>query len=308
VGLLPIAHAHSLIALAFLLGVFFLARYREWKLLLCFALPAAALGFLLIGIFLAGGVSRPGFAAWQLGYSASNPIQWILFWGEAWGLILPMALLGLWRKKRGDLFVLGLGAGALFLAANLFRFQPIPWDNSKLFLWVFLILAWLSSEALFWAWEKSKTVATLLAALLTFSGLLELSLAQRVELNRHHLISHEELALAGRIRAETGPLDRFLTATIHNHPVMVRGGRPILMGYQGWVYNYGLDYEKVEREIALMYAGGEGALALLKNNRIKYVYIGPSERTSMKANEDFYRSRFPVAFESENIRVYAVDR
>lgn len=311
-GLLPIAHAHSLIALAFLVGAIFLVYWKRWRELAWYAIPAALLGALLIKIFILGGVSRPGFMAWHFGYAATSIPGWLYFWVRVWGLMIPSAAFGLWliwrQRESRELRALGLGALLLFLVANLVRFQPILWDNSKIFLWVYLVFSLLAAEAVVKAWEKKRALGIGLLALLAFTGILELILLQRVELNTHRMMTKEELSLMEKVRQETGPVDRFLTATIHNHPVMIMGARPILMGYQGWVYNYGLEFKQTEEDISLMFAGGEEALPLLKKHRIKFVYLGPSERDGMKANEDFYLARFPVAFESASIRIFDVSR
>jgi hypothetical protein len=141
---------------------------------------------------------------------------------------------------------------------------------------------------------------------MVFTGVLELWLVQRVSIHTHQLLSSEELELADLVRAKTGPLDRFLTARVHNHFVAVRGVRPVLMGYGGWVWNYGFDFQQTERDMELMYRGGDAAIPLLRKHRVSYVVIGPAEMHEMKPDVGFFRTRFPLLAASSRFLIFDV--
>ena len=55
-----------------------------------------------------------------------------------------------------------------------------------------------------------------------------------------------------------------------------------------------------------MFKGGENTSNLLKKYHISYVVIGPSELRDFQANEEYYQSHFPLAFQNQNYRIYDV--
>lgn len=318
VGLLPVAHPHSLIALAIATAPLFLLHARRWRLLAWFLAPAALLGGALYLRFVAGGIQTARFASWRPGWTSSSPGAWLLFWLRVWGLALPLAAVGALRLRgpgRATLRALALGFGLLFALGNLVLFQPTPWDNSKLFLYVYLGCAWLCAAPLADLWgagrpgsarrRASRAAAALGVVALTLTGATELALLQRVDAHTHQLLSREDLELARAVRERTGPRDRFLTAPITNSPISVRGARPVLMAYEGWVWNYGFDYRPLQADVARVYAGAPDAAALLARHRVSYVVVGPAE-VARGADRRWLDARFPVAFATPSYRVYDV--
>jgi uncharacterized membrane protein len=55
-----------------------------------------------------------------------------------------------------------------------------------------------------------------------------------------------------------------------------------------------------------MFKGDENTNNLLKKYRISYVVIGPSELNNFEANEEYYKTHFPLAFQNQNYRLYDV--
>lgn len=313
-GLLPIAHMHSLIAMAFLLLPVILISYRDWRRLLYFAIPASALSITLYVIFIYGGIQNKNFMTIAPGLSAKGFIDWLSFWGRAWGVAIPLAVAGvlLLRKQAPKpIQAFFWGCFLLFAVTNIIQFQPTRWDNSKLFLWCYFGFSALAVHALSKIWNHRRAlrpVAILLAAVLVFTGLLETIDLQRVNRHTYRLLSSEEMKLAEEIRATTDPLARFATAFTHDHPIAVWGARPILLGYTSWVHNYGMNYTEVEKDVREIYRGGVNTLNLLSKNRVSYVYFGPAELREFRPNEDYFKNHFPVAFKTStgNIRVYDV--
>jgi uncharacterized membrane protein len=78
------------------------------------------------------------------------------------------------------------------------------------------------------------------------------------------------------------------------------------MGYPGWVFTYGFLYQQREKDIAVMFKGGAEAEKLLKQYKISYVAIGPSELKNLQANESYYAQNYPVAIQNQNYRIYDV--
>lgn len=314
-GILAITHMHSLIALFLILIPVFMVSYQQWqKLLFYYIIPTTIFAITLYLIFIAGGIENSKFMTWTPGWTSQGGFWgWIMMWLKLWGLMLPVAVFGFsrlsWRSPVIKAFFFGFFM--LFGVANLITFQPIPWDNSKLFLWVYIGFSGLAAKSLsliLISQTRKKIInylsVILIVILLTFSGLLELI---RLQKNTSILITtNEDIQLGINIRKNTPPLARFLTATSHNHLIMVWATRPIFMGYTAWVANFGFLYEQQEKDLKLMFKGGENINALLKKNLISYVVIGPRELRDFQANEDYYKKHFPLVFQNQNYRIYDV--
>jgi hypothetical protein len=314
-GILAITHMHSLIALFFILIPVFIVSYQQWqKLLFYYIIPTTILAITLYLIFIAGGIENNKFMTWTLGWTSQGGLWgWIMMWLKLWGLMLPVAVFGFSRLSGRSPVIKAFFFGffMLFGVANLITFQPIPWDNSKLFLWVYLGFSGLSAQSLSLTWTTKtkwkfidKLSVIFLVVFLSFSGFLELV---RLQTSNYLLItSNDDIQLGIKIREKTDPLARFLTATSHNHFIMVWAARPILMGYTAWVANFGFLYEQREKDLKLMFKGDKQAIDLLKKYRISYVVIGSSELNDFQANEKYYQSHFPLAFQNQNYRIYDV--
>lgn len=336
-GLLPIAHAHSFIAMIFLTSGVFLVSFRRWKELLYFVVPFGSISVTLYLIFVRGGIQSHSFMSWHPWYTSHGLLEWLWFWGYVWGPLIPAAAAGLfilWKHAQVQIRALLVSAFLLFAVGNLIYFQPIAWDNSKLFLWCYFCFSALAAHFIFWLWENrlagwkllnklnakplakaiTKPLTTALGVILvvtlvitlTLTGLLELIKVERIDTHTFQLLTREEVELAETIREKTGPMERFLTAPSHDHPIAILGARPILLGYTAWVFNYGFDYSQTEREMPEIYRGTPQSDALLMKHRISYVVFGPREFNHFHPNEDYFKAKFPIAFQTQNYRIYDV--
>lgn len=316
-GVLPLAHMHSFLAIAIiaapLCGVTYLTHKSafDW---LYFAVPAGVLSVTLYMIFLSGGVSTAKFLTFYPGWNATGGlVGWIGMWLKLWGVMLPIALGGLWLVRNRPLWTKAvfLGFVAIFVLTNIVLFQPVTWDNSKLFFWAYLGFCGLAVIALTHLWQtRTKVIGKLdvivLVVALTLTGALETLRLQRAERNRMYFYSQADLALATQIRQETAPDARFLTAPAHNHFIMTWAARPILMGFTGWLANFGFDYQQREADLKIMFGGGTAAESVLRKYQVSYVTVGPGERGDFDVDETYFAENYPVAFENDGYRIYDV--
>ena len=142
--------------------------------------------------------------------------------------------------------------------------------------------------------------------MLTFTGVLEIIRIQRIDRNKWHIASASDIALGQEIRDNTPPKSVFLTSTYVHQFVMVWGTRPIIMGFMGWMANFGFDYRVRQQDMNTMFQGKAGTEDLLKQYKISYVVIGRSEVNEFKADEAYFKQRYPLAFENGGYRVYDV--
>lgn len=307
-GCMPIVHMHSSLALL-VFGAALLwphrSRWREWSLAF---VPGALLAIILYASFLHSTTPYPNFVQLQIGYQASNLLDWLLMWWRFWGFALPATLLGWFFLPKGSSRRIILAAAMLFLIANLVLFQPIAWDNSKVFLWAYFGFcgAMTSLVALLWRQSKSgKILSGLLLLLLTLTGIAELLRLTHTQHNLAQVISATDLRLAERIHAETPAGSRFLTSMdIANAALWA--GRPIFLGFGGWMSNFGFDHTEREADLKTMFAGIENAKKLLEKYHIDYVMIGPGERYNWQVNENWYKKNYPLVIQVEDRSVYQI--
>lgn len=302
-GCLPVVHVHSLLAL-----LVFGACLRPWrrKELLCLV-PGAGLALLLAYLFLKPSVPYPGFVSLRFGYQAAHHLpSWPVMWWRFWGIALPAALAGLVFLPRGPLLQLSLAAWGLFFLGNVVLFQPIAWDNSKVFLWVYFALCGTLAQLLAHFWQQrvvGKGVALVLVGALTLTGAAELIRLQRTDRFRLQILSSQDSRLAEILADQTPPRATFLTAMdISNAPLWA--GRSIFLGFGGWMPNFGFDHRTREADLKRMFTGAPGAEALLARYRIDYVWIGPAERSNFQADARWYAARFPLVLQQGENQLY----
>jgi hypothetical protein len=287
---------------------------REWLDLAYYIVPASVISIALYLLFISGGIENPDFIRWYPGWNSKGGILgWVAMWFKLWGLTLPMAILGFVLLRKTSLIIQTFFAGffVLFALSNLILFQPITWDNSKLFIWAYFGFSGLATVSLSWFWRKAgKTISrfdvVFLAVLMTFTGFLEVIRLQNIDRNQLQLTGQDDINLGLEIRKKTDPLAVFLTEPTNNSFVMVWGARSILMGFTAWVGNFGFLYQQREKDMKVMYKGGVQAKQLLGQYKISYVVVGSGELQNLNANEAYYRQTYPVAFQNRTYRIYDV--
>ncbi len=308
-GLLPLAHLSSLLALALITPFLFaLFPSRHWLL----ALPVVGALAIPQTLWLVGTDGGAGGALRvQVGWIAA-PDPWWWFWLKNLGLFLPLVLFALIDRtilsprSRRALWAFM----PIFPLANLLVFQPWDGDNTKVLLYWFLATAILVAALLAQAWRHYRTlvVRTLVAgavASMTLTGAIG-SLDQLLGMDRFRLLSSEEIEVAETLRRLTPSHAVFVTATQSTQPVAMLAGRPIVLGFPGWAWAYGIDSPELEADVEAILRFDPTAPALLAAHDVSYVFIGPIERERFAANEAAFQARYPVVVQTEQFNVYAI--
>ena len=296
-GLLPIVHPHSFIAVVtvlFLLIIWFRKGLRFFAYLF---VPAAVLSLPQILAIQSHVGER--FMGFMTGFPGVD-------WFKVIGVIIFPLVLGLLRSDRtisGFYFPFFV----LFLLGNFVRFQPWAWDNYKIFLhWYILTLVIASYgiieiarfsfnhlRPIFRAYRLKKSFRLprfdkrrLMAVLgvVSLGIILFLStatgfLSHAKMLQEHYLMwSEADVTFADWIRENTPSESVFLTSTYHLHPVVTLAGRQIVLGYEGWLWSHGIDWNhirEVKRDVIEMFRGD---YALIKKYGVDFISITHYER------------------------------
>jgi hypothetical protein len=377
VGLLPIVHVQTLIALTLLLLVLlWRRRRREWLALLAVGLAIGAVRLTQLALTVHGSSTgpygtnvypwiEPGWLA-NLGTATNasgrldlSPLNlaigaieavgmvgtapWWGFWLANLGIAVPLlavVAVAIAARRAGGtltragraltsafpvpLLELAIGALVIFAACNLVVFQTWNWDNTKLLVYWYLVIALLigALAAHWWRRVWPRIAAILLVAPVLLTGaLVVLRLlpwtppADSIG-GPYTIADTQELQLAATIERTTPKGAVFLTFGRPNDPVLAVAGRIGVMGYGGWLWSYGIDIGNRYADVQAMYAGcatGEACPipGLLRKYDISYVEIDdrlndPGAVDSQAGLSWWSHQGFPIVATSDHIIIYDV--
>ncbi len=310
-GVLPLFHVHSLVVL----GIVTVC----WALL--FPRPAwlgffAVMAVLAVPRLLMAVPGDPGappdhqYPGWLIGWvSGTDFPPW--FWIKNTGLFWPILLLALLTPLalRGRMRLLIAPFSLVFLVANLIKFQPWDWDNSKLLVFWYMASAVAVGAVLVRLARAHLAGAVVAAAIwlsLVGSGVLSLLQFLPPQGPAYIWFTNEEVQLAAQVRQRTPPKAVFVTGEQPNNPIADLAGRSVLMSYPGWLWSYGINYTRREADIQRIYAGGATALDLLHQYHADYVVVGPNEMTTLRPNLDYFNTTFRLVLHTASYQIYAV--
>lgn len=298
-GVLPIIHLPS-----FGLWILFAAthallfdRRREWftHFGILAVLSAPALAFLL------GGSATSGIR-WHFGWMApdASPMGWVLFWLGNLGLFVLLCGYGLGGYK-SPLAKLLLAALPAFVIGNVVLMAPYAWDNIKLFLLLFLLLAVGAAMGLTRLWKQGVTfkgVAAILFGLVTLSGVLHAS-----SVLAHHedaLYPSNDWAACQWMAAQSTAMDgTWLTDGTHT---CMSGllGRRVVVGPLEWLEHHGLDFaQRLKDNDAML----QGDCRLLEQYKMAYFYDGGYLGRGSAINRTFWDAQ-PKVYERQGVTIY----
>jgi hypothetical protein len=308
IGLLPMAHPHTFIvcgAVLVALTVEAALRLRKlpWAHLVAGGIALVLAAPQLVWQQLANGGGTGGRV--RLGWMQRGGESIWTFWWTNFGLMgvlfvaLPFLLL---RRNWRHYLVWYLPFLAILAVTQVYAFQPFEYDNLKLIYYVYLMAGVFAAFLAVQAYRTSRwSLALLLPAALvvTIPGLL--SITHEFEL-RYQFADNSDVALADWIRVHTAPDDVFISTDRPNQPITALGGRSIVMGYRGWLFNFSLPYAQREAAVhaALLGRADDPAVRRFHPN---YLAVGSNEDKSWTLDRDSL-ARLPVAYRNAEWTVY----
>ena len=202
-----------------------------------------------------------------------------------------------------------VGAACIFVVAELVLFQPLDYDNNKLFYIWYLLMLPAAGSACVGVWRRLRGTRSraLLAALFlagsTISGALSIA---RECVSDYQLFSAADVAAAEYIEENTDPDDMFLTGLHHNNPVYALAGRDVVCGPSLFLYWHGLDYMSRDARVRAFYADPENNLDLLREYNVKYIVSGSAERYELSSNEEALDALFELIYDEMGTKIYRV--
>ena len=313
-GLLPMIHTHSFLSFVIIALVWFiyyflkaddkLNYFFQWMML---ALPAFFLSIpqLIYWTFpqsFSGGYLRlmPGWA--------NQGDLWPWFWIKNTGLFFIILLLALFYPKN-RLKSFYFPAIVLFVLAELVVFQPWAWDNIKIFFVWYMFSVIFVADYLQQITLKisKKTLRRLLVGLVVgiciLSGTFSLI---REAISSFRLFSNDDLKIAEYVQHHTPTDAVFVSSDFHNNPISALAGRNIVMGYEGWLWSHGIDYEKRAADVKELFSVSDNFNHIVEKYHIDYIFLSPQERTKFGDMVLQLIPKFPVVFQNRNSLILGV--
>jgi hypothetical protein len=215
------------------------------------------------------------------------------FWIWNFGIALPLALLlcGVLARKGSDREARAFvwPAAAVFALCMIVRFAPWPWDNMKLMIWSWLVVApYLWSVLLA---RRPVILRACVAFLLFGSGAVTLALGLD---SRHgyEMVKRSDLNRAAAALKDLAAGEVIACAPEYNQPVLLLG-HPVVCGYEGHLWSHGLDYKKRWEALESLMKGESDWRAKAKELGVSSIYWGELEA------KRWPDSKLPWAKESE---------
>ncbi len=322
-GVMPIIHTHSFLALFVILFFWMLADLvtsKNWQNLkeksvswLTFVGIVAVIALPLIKIFIQSNISG-SFIKWYPGWYAGNdyPDETLLsFWFKNWTIVPLLSFFGfvveiVQSKQKRATFLTYIPFFVLFVLVNLFLFQPFVWDNTKILVWASLGFSYLTAIFLLFLWKKHwllKPLVVLTLVFITFSGFLDTYRALLSKEQSFQMYSAEEIELVEWTKTNTSPDSIWMTGTYHNQWLFNLTGRQAVATYTGWLWTHGYDYYDQERDIQLLYANPQYTDILDRYN-VSYIVLGPFEKDHFDSSSDLFKEGYRAVKATPNYTIF----
>jgi len=307
-GCMPMVHAHSLFSLALIsLGAMGYCFFHKKRITGKFWLYAGITALLVLpqaAYWILPQASAEGSMHlrfnWINNESGRLTDDWLWFWVKNVGPVF-LIFLPAYFTAPARLRPLLLGAGLVFVAADLVVFQKNIYDNNKIFYAAFLTALPAAAVYLLKIYDRLRDIpgrralAAVFVAVSVLSGALSVV---REALSDYILYTPTETQAMAWIEENTPRDALFLTGDQYDNPVCGLAGRNILCGTSSFLYYHSIGYEsRTYDEYAMLQAPAEH-LDLFAAYGIDYVYVGDYELTTCHADIEALSRLFETVYDS----------
>lgn len=311
-GSLALVQTHSLFVI-FLLCLYFapltILINRKKQVILNWILFAGITAVVAMPLFkIISSISNPfEYIRFDPGWTSQENFIW--FWFKNLGLFAPIWIVStFWLFKKTKLFYLYLPFLGIFAVANVWIFQPWEFDNSKLLIyWYFtscIVVACFLWHTFFSGNLLRKIIGTLLVLIMIASGSIDI-FRTFTKVSSYQIFSSNDLEVAKQVQLLTPEDSVFATASNHNNPIPTLSGRSTVIGFHGWVWSHGGDFQERAEDVSTLYAGGPQAENVIKKYKIRYVTVGPQEMEEFSINLSYFQ-KYPQLNAAKDWRIYDV--
>jgi len=302
-GLLPLFHFHAYaVVLVIAFGLMLIRPRLAW---LTFFAPAILIGLPQWRDFggQAGAASMP--LRYHLGWVSYIYSNFYLFLLRNFGLPLIL-IFPAWFVVPKHLRTFYLPFAALMVLCFFILVSRDDIDNTKLMFYWHAATAVMLGAALarFARRPISILVVSLIVLGCTLSGIL--SVVRESKLSWRIFLPTE--IAAAEFARKLPPRSLFMTAPVHNQPMLCLAGKPIVLGLEFLLTSQGYPrskYDAILADLRRIYRGDSQAPALIRKYHIDYIYLSPSERSQLGANSTYFDQNYHAVFRYNEIAIYA---
>ncbi len=346
VGIGPLGHFHTFIAMGLILAVTgILAIVRKNAELVRRLAILGTLIFLIAGpqiIYLLQGntsaISGGSFLKFRLGWMVEPTIGSIKFDARSgflggsilpffnflilnFGVVLPIFIIGgfliVFGHRSFKLQFKGIGwwwlcGATLFLAVQLVRFQPWDYDNNKILVYFQFFAAPIFVAFFVWLLKYSKILGAILFfaffTLGTFSGFIDQIPRFLVPNEKLPIIFNTDaIEMADFIKNDLPYGQNIITSSSHLNPVSSLAGRPVLVGYPGWLWTRGIEYGKREQDLKMFYSDPVVWKFIADSYSGKFVVVDPTAIFDWHANVSAFERNYRLVFQNNSFRIFKLN-
>lgn len=308
-GALPLLHSHSFLFLFPLLSWLLFQSWLYKKITLVqtglYILPALVLGVTQSIYMSSDSVS----IFLQLGWKAENQ-NIFSFWWNNMGISLiffvlsPIFFKKLFKKRIFEKHLL-LPSVTVFVLCNIFSFQFYDWNNIKLLLLAYMVVAVITAAVLttFFTRIWSKIAIIILVFIAIFSGILSVLYTAKTSWT---VAAPYDVTIGEMIAKITPTNALFMSSDAHNHPVTMIAGRATLRGYKGWLWSYGINYTATDQDINQVFAGSRNTKKILEKYGVTHIFVGPTERKAYQINDSYLMKHFEIIYQDDQTKIFKI--
>lgn len=312
IGSLPLFHAHTFIALMIVAPFFILYlileqkwRNFDWRAWALFCAVIFMLVFPVVIFFHPN--TGNSFVRFTHGWMAKED-NLVLYWIKNLGLFLPLLLFALFSKTvPKKLKSWYLPFISLFVIPNIILFSPWEFDNHKFFHLWYLVSSFLVAYVIVALFKNKdillKASAGLLLILVVLSGGIDVVRAWHFSKEGYQLFSPKAQELAEFIKQNVPPQSVFLSSDSPHSPLII-SGRKRIMGFGGWLWAHGINYQERLNDSTSIYKGEQNTPDLLKKWGADYILIGEQEKSEFSVNQDFFEKNFKRIYNKDGYQIF----
>lgn len=276
-GLLPLFHLHSFLFLGTVLFIWSLwtDKWRQAFMIYGIAFIPATLEILgLTDFFRMRSILwiKPG---WIMG---KDPILFFLANFNLYPFLILLALFWALRHKKRESLMILLPAIGFFVLLFFVMFSPWEWDNTKLFVWCYLLMLPPLQKYLE---EWHPTIRRCCYMILFVPSVFVLSDALSASNRGVEVLRYEEFDPVCRALRNLPAAARVAAAPVYNHPVALCGHK-LVEGYAGQLWSHGIDYAPVEHQLTDLMMGAADWRKRAREIGADYLFWGSREQSKFK--------------------------
>lgn len=229
-------------------------------------------------------------------------------WWWSLGAFAFCALIGGFAEATKEQIILYIPSLVVFAISNLIKYQEWEWDNIKVFYNGWIPIAVPFAAQYIYSFQR-RVLHGIRPTLNNFIyyGLMCLALTSGICCHILYLgtpteiFTEQQLKFGRWVAENTGPYDYFIGDQSTDQPVCTLGGRPVVVGYPGWIESHGLDLNVKQNLVYDLMHHPEKAEKFDKEG-IKYVYMSGTSEIDFDPDPD--SNVWQIVYEDINITLY----